>query len=69
MKRRAFVGRAVTMLPAFAVLGVPKIKLGQELQPIELLKPAKDGGKSLLASIQERKTIRSISPDPLSLRR
>jgi hypothetical protein len=65
MKRRAFVESAMTMLPAFAVLGVPKINPGQELQPITLPKPDKDGGKSLLASIQERKTIRSISPDPL----
>jgi hypothetical protein len=65
MKRRTFVESAMTMLPAFAVLGVPKISLGQELQPVELPKPEKDGGKSLLASIQERKTIRNISPDPL----
>ncbi len=65
MKRRAFVESAMTILPAFAVLGVPKISLGQDLQPIELLKPEKDGGKSLLASVQERRTIRSISPEPL----
>jgi len=65
MKRRAFVESAMTMLPAFAVLGVPKINLGQELQPIALPKPEKDGGKSLLASILERKTIRGISPDSL----
>ncbi len=66
MKRRTFVESAVTALPAFAVLGVPKVILGQELQPIMLPKPEKDGGKSVLASIQERRTIRSISPDPLS---
>ena len=65
MKRRTFVERAVTVLPAIAVLGVPKISLGQELQAITLPKPEKDGGKSVLASILERKTIRSISPDPL----
>jgi hypothetical protein len=65
MKRRTFVESAMTMLPAFAVLGVPKFSLGRELQPIELPKPEKDGGKSLLASIQERMTIRSISPDSL----
>lgn len=66
MKRRAFVESAMTILPAFAVLGVPKISLGQDLQPIELPKPEKDGGKSLLASVQERRTIRSISPEPLA---
>jgi hypothetical protein len=65
MKRRTFVESAVTVLPAIAVLGVPKVSLGQELQPITLPKPEKDGGKSVLASIQERRTIRSISPDPL----
>lgn len=67
MKRRTFVESAVAALPAIAVLGVPKINLDQELQPIQLPKPEKDGGKSVLASIQERKTIRSISPDPLPL--
>lgn len=65
MKRRTFVESAVTVLPALAVLGVPKVSLSQELQPITLPKPEKGGGKSVLASIQERKTVRSISPDPL----
>jgi hypothetical protein len=66
MKRRTFVKGAVTALPALAVLGVPKINLGQEdLQPVVLPKPEKDGGKSLLASIQDRKTVRTVSPDPL----
>jgi hypothetical protein len=65
MKRRTFVESAITFLPAIAVLGVPKVSLGQGLQPITLPKPEKDGGKSLLASIQERRTTRSISPDPL----
>jgi hypothetical protein len=66
MKRRTFVRSAATALPAFAVLGVPKINFGQEeLQPIALPKPEKDGGKSVLAALAERKTIRTISPDPL----
>lgn len=65
MKRRTFVENAVTALPAFALLGVPAFSLGRDLQPIELPKPEKDGGKSLLASIQERRTIRSVSPEPL----
>ena len=65
MKRRTFVESAVKALPAIAVMGVPKISLGQELQAITLPKPEKDGGKSVLASIQERRTIRSISPEPL----
>jgi len=36
-----------------------------ELQPIELLKPQKDGGKSVLAALQERKTTRNIKADKL----
>jgi hypothetical protein len=66
MKRRTFVKSAVTALPAFAVLGIPSVNFAQEPQPITLPKPEKDGGKSVLASIQERKTIRTVSPDPLS---
>jgi hypothetical protein len=65
MKRRTFVKNAVTALPAFAVLGIPSLNFAQEPQPITLPKPEKDGGKSVLASIQERKTIRTVSPDPL----
>jgi len=65
MKRRTFVQSAVAALPAFAVLGVPGVSFAQELQPITLPKPEKDGGKSVLASLQDRKTIRNISPDPL----
>ena len=65
MKRRKFVQSAVAALPAFAVLGVPGVSFFQEPQPITLPKPEKDGGKSVLASLQDRKTIRNISPDPL----
>jgi len=56
----------VTALPAFAALGVSKISLGQEeLHPVLLPKPEKDGGKSVLASIPERRTVRTVGPDPL----
>jgi len=65
MKRRTFVKSAVTALPAFAVLGIPSVNFAQEPQPLTLPKAEKDGGKSVLASIQERKTIRNVSPDPL----
>ncbi|OGD11582.1 MAG: hypothetical protein A2Y86_05010 [Candidatus Aminicenantes bacterium RBG_13_62_12] len=47
------------------MLGIPSIDFAQEPQPIALPKPEKDGGKSVLASIQERKTMRNVSPDPL----
>ena len=35
----------------------------RELAPITLPKPETDGGKSVLAALQERKTIRNISPE------
>jgi hypothetical protein len=65
MKRRTFVKTAVTALPTFAVLGVPSSGSAQALEPIPLPKPEKDGGKSVLASLQDRKTTREISPDLL----
>jgi len=37
----------------------------QKLQPITLLKPQADGGKSVLAALQERRTIRNIKADKL----
>ena len=37
----------------------------RELAPITLPKPEKDGGKSVLASLQDSRTTRDISPDPL----
>ena len=39
----------------------------QNLQPIMLPKPEKDGGKSVLAALQDRKTNRNISPKKLPL--
>jgi len=67
MKRRTFVKSAVTALPVFAALGVPSMNAAraQGLEPITLPKPEKDGGKSVLASLDARKTNRDISPDPL----
>lgn len=39
----------------------------QDLEPIALPKPQTDGGKRVLAAIQERKTIRNISAEKLPL--
>jgi hypothetical protein len=39
----------------------------QNLQPIELPKPALDRGKSVLKALQQRKTVREISDKKLSL--
>lgn len=41
----------------------------QNLQPIVLVKPQTDGGKSVLAALWERKTIRNISDQKLGRRR
>jgi hypothetical protein len=67
MNRRKFV----KVVPSVAVIAasVPDFSLsipfGQELQPIVLPEPQKEGGKSVLASLLERKTIRTISPREL----
>src|SRR4030042_4246295 len=68
MNRRTFVKTlpAATLL-AGVVSGKNRTKRGQALglAPIDLPRPEKDGGKSVLASLAERKTIRNISPEKL----
>jgi len=69
MKRRKFVKTlpAATLL-AGTVSGYSMETFGfQDLQPIILPKPEKEGGKSLLAAIQERRTTRNISSKELPL--
>jgi len=44
-----------------------EISSSRQLQPILLPSPEKDGGKSVLAALQERKTIRNISSRELPL--
>ena len=61
MKRRIFV-KAV---PAVTMFAGTVSSFAQNLQPITLPKPEKDGGKSVLAALQERKTIRNISREKL----
>jgi hypothetical protein len=69
MKRRDFV----KSVPAFAVLAgsidglAAETYSQQQLQPVILPPPAKEGGKSVLAALVERKTNRSISPKELPL--
>lgn len=67
MKRRTFVTGAAAAIPALAAVGLPDFGAAEELQPIVLPKPEMDGGKSLLSALKDRKTIRTISPDPLPL--
>ena len=69
MDRRTFV----KTLPALTVLVSTVPNSAQEsvntvasLQPIALPKPDKDGGKSVLAALQERRTNRDISPEKMS---
>ncbi|NIM13240.1 MAG: SagB/ThcOx family dehydrogenase [Candidatus Aminicenantes bacterium] len=57
MNRRTFV----KTLPAVTVLAGTTSGFPQDLQPINLMKPQKDGGKSVLAALEKRRTIRSIS--------
>lgn len=67
MKRRTFVKGAAAAVPALAALGLPDLAAAAELEPITLPKPEMDGGKSVLAALKDRKTVRNISPDPLPL--
>jgi len=69
MNRRSFL----KTVPAIAILtgrnslvqGAEAAESPPELQPIALVKPDKDGGRSVLAALWERKTTRSISEEKL----
>lgn len=62
MKRRTFIKTipAITLLP-----GTLRVA-AEELETIKLLPPQKSGGKSVLASLQERRTDRNISSEELA---
>lgn len=68
MDRRTFL-KSVPALPvlAGAASGVAREAAGaaRDLQPITLVKPETDGGKSVLASLHERRTNRNISDKAL----
>ena len=57
MNRREFV----KTLPSLTVLAGTIYGTSKELRPIILPKPEKEGGKSVLAALQERRTNRNIS--------
>lgn len=70
MRRRAFLKSApVAMALAAKAFGSGKAATAKSaaggLQPIALPRPETDGGKSVLAALKERRTIREISPKPL----
>lgn len=77
MNRRDFI-KAVPAISTFAAASsiLVRTAIAQDvptappttqpgLSPIVLLKPEKDGGKSVLAALRERKTTRSVSDKPL----
>ncbi len=61
MNRRTFL----KTVPAFAVMAGTASSFAQDLQPITLAKPQTNGGKSVMAALKERKTIRNISSQKL----
>ena len=61
MDRRTFV----KTVPALAVMASASAAFAEELPPIALPKPEKDGGKSVLAALWERKTTRDIREEKL----
>ena len=69
MNRRNFIKAVPAVaLAAAAASGYSQDSTGaKELQPIVLPKPEKEGGKSIMAALQERKTNRTISSKELPL--
>jgi len=61
MNRRTFI----KTVPALAILASTSPASAQDLQPIVLPKPETDGGKSVLAALQERRTNRNIRAEKL----
>jgi hypothetical protein len=67
MNRRKFIKTvpAMTVLAGSAFGYSLALAEQQPLEPIVLPQPEKDGGKTVLASLSERKTTRSVSPREL----
>jgi hypothetical protein len=67
MKRRSFVKTlpAATLMAASAPGNAIPFSPSQELSPIDLLPPEKEGGATILAALQARKTERLISAKEL----
>jgi hypothetical protein len=61
MNRRTFV----KTVPTITVMTGMISSRAQDLKTITLLKPQTDGGKSVLAALQERRTIRNIKSDDI----
>ncbi|MCX8038727.1 MAG: SagB/ThcOx family dehydrogenase [Candidatus Sumerlaeia bacterium] len=68
MNRRSFAKALPAMgaiAGAAAGSAAPKAQAQETLQPIVLPPPEKDGGKSVMAALWERRTIRNIAAKPL----
>ena len=65
MNRRKFIKTVPSMAMLAASAGALSIASRGGIQPIVLPKPEKEGGKSVLASLLERKTTRTISSKEL----
>ncbi len=61
MDRRTFL----KTVPAVKLLAGTTTSFGQELKTITLVEPQRDGGKSVLAALWERKTTRNIGTEKL----
>lgn len=61
MNRRTFL----KSVPAFTILAPAAVGFGQDLKPIELVKPQKQGGKTVMEALWQRKTTRNISSKEL----
>ena len=61
MNRRTFL----KTVPAVTVLAAAQSDPAQDLQPIKLVEPQTDNGKSVLAALKERRTNRNVSDKPL----
>lgn len=65
MQRRTFLKKSAALAPVLARLSTPAFAPAQGFQPIVLPKPQKQGGKSLLEALNERRTNRSIAEKKL----
>jgi hypothetical protein len=69
MKRRKFIKAVPSLAIIAGSASSYTMNMGdaQDLQPITLPKPEIEGGKSVFASLMERKTTRNISSKPLTV--
>jgi len=62
VKRNSFLSLSLTVI---VILGSSSVIFGEELKPIQLLKPRIDSGRSLMQSLKDRASSRSFSDKEL----